>query len=474
MARSTGLPVDDVRLIRPALVHAVAVARAGMAADPPEQPPDGLRKVLRFRRLQTAALETVRRVLDADEDFRSRVIGEVNEDELGRHSWVWLTRPEGWLEELTTLTAAGGTADAEEASIDERDVARLRRALTGAEDAARRHEATAKRAQDADRRLRTELGEARTSRREADRAAAAARREAERSKGERDAALRRAQTFASDLGRVRAELDVVRTALHEAESELALERTVLRSHTGRSDDTARVAGRGGRADPELATAAAPVPADRPEDVRGLADRIDAAVATAAALSDALVEMAGDLSALGAGAQESMRARRDPQPPDATPGGRHGRARTPAAMPPGVWDDTPEAAAHLVRLRGAVVLVDGYNVARTAWLGLTPEEERRRLIAALEELHARTAAEITVVFDGVQEGGPWPGHGSRTVRVRFTAEGVSADDVVTELVDRFPVQQPVVVVSSDREVADGARARGANTVSSRQFLTALGR
>ncbi len=68
----------------------------------------------------------------------------------------------------------------------------------------------------------------------------------------------------------------------------------------------------------------------------------------------------------------------------------------------------------------------------------------------------------------------PGHGSRTVRVRFTAEGVSADDVVTELVDRFPAQRPVVVVSSDREVADGARVRGANTVSSRQFLTALGR
>lgn len=474
MARSTGLPVDDVRLIRPALVHAVAVARAGMASDPPEPPPDGLRRVLRFRRLQTAALETVRRVLDADEDFRSQVIGGVNEDELGRHSWVWLTRPEGWLEELTALTAAAGTADAEEPSIGERDVARLRRALTGAEDAARRHEATAERAQDAGRRLRTELSEARTSRREADRAAAAARAEAERSKGERDAALRRAQTFASDLERARAELDVVRTALHEAESELALERTVRRSHTGRGDDTVRIAERGRREDRDLAAAAAPVTADRTEDVRAVADRMDAAVATAAALSDALAEMAGELRALGLGSQESMRAHRDAQPPDATPAGRHTVARRPAAMPPGVWDDSPEAAAYLVRLPGAVVLVDGYNVARTAWPGLTPEEERQRLIAALEELHARTAAEITVVFDGVQEGGPMPGHGSRTVRVRFTAEGVSADDVVTELVDRFPAQRPVVVVSSDREVADGARVRGANTVSSRQFLTALGR
>jgi len=144
------------------------------------------------------------------------------------------------------------------------------------------------------------------------------------------------------------------------------------------------------------------------------------------------------------------------------------------MPPGVWDDAPEAAAHLVRLPGVVVLVDGYNVARTAWPSLTPEEERLRLISVLEELHARTGAEVTVVFDGIQEGAAMSGHASRTVRVRFTAEGVSADDVVRDMVDRFPLQRPVVVVSSDREVADGARARGANSVSSRQFLTALGR
>jgi predicted RNA-binding protein with PIN domain len=122
----------------------------------------------------------------------------------------------------------------------------------------------------------------------------------------------------------------------------------------------------------------------------------------------------------------------------------------------------------------VVLVDGYNVARTAWPALTPEEERIRLIAALEELHARTGADITVVFDGVQAGGPIAGQASRTVRVRFTAEGVSADDVVRNLVGEFPPHRPVVVVSSDREVAEGAGARGANAVSSRQFLSALGR
>ena len=147
MVGSPGLPVDDVRLIRPALVHAVAVARAGLAAEPPVQPPDGLRRVLSFRRLQTAALETVRRVLDSDEEFRQRVIDEASEEELGRPAWVWLTRPDGWSEELAGLAQAARKNDDD--NLGDRDVARLRRALAGAEEAARRHEAGAERAQEA-------------------------------------------------------------------------------------------------------------------------------------------------------------------------------------------------------------------------------------------------------------------------------------------------------------------------------------
>ena len=45
-----------------------------------------------------------------------------------------------------------------------------------------------------------------------------------------------------------------------------------------------------------------------------------------------------------------------------------------------------------------------------------------------------------------------------MRVRFTAEGVTADDVVLGMIADFPVDRPVIVVSSDREVADGVRRR----------------
>jgi rRNA-processing protein FCF1 len=61
-----------------------------------------------------------------------------------------------------------------------------------------------------------------------------------------------------------------------------------------------------------------------------------------------------------------------------------------------------------------------------------------------------------------------------VQVTFSPEGVTADDVLLDLVDAHPLAEPVVVASSDREVRDGARARGANTISSPQLLAVLGR
>ncbi len=459
---SSGLAVDDVRLIRAALVRAVDVARAGLAKDPPELPPDGLRRVLGFRRLQGAALETVRRVLDNDDEFRRRVVESADEDDLGRAAWLWLSRPEGGAEELANMAKAAKERTGTHGS--EREVSRLRRALTGAEETARRHAADAARAQQAERRLRAELGERRTGRRETAQAVAAAQAEARQADEERGQALARLEATEAQLDRAQAELEVARAALHEAETELVFTRRgvdVERSRDARRGVTVE------RPWPEAARPAAP---------QDLGRRIADAAAIAADLSDALTEAAGELSGERSGDA-------GPPAPGSRPGpstsasrhrGAQSRSRRPAALPPGVWEDVPEAAVHLLRLPGAVVLVDGYNVARTAWQSLTPEEERSRLVAVLEELHARTGAEVVVVFDGLQEGAPMSGPTRRTVRVRFTAAGVQADDVIRDLIDQFPAHRPVIVVSSDREVADGARTRGANSVSSRQFLTALGR
>ncbi len=72
---------------------------------------------------------------------------------------------------------------------------------------------------------------------------------------------------------------------------------------------------------------------------------------------------------------------------------------PVPLPPGIFDDSVEAAEHLVRVQGMVLLVDGYNVSLLGWPDIPIAEQRLRLVDALAELAARSGAEVVVVFDG---------------------------------------------------------------------------
>jgi len=141
----------------------------------------------------------------------------------------------------------------------------------------------------------------------------------------------------------------------------------------------------------------------------------------------------------------------------------------------VFHDSVEAAEHLVRLAGAVLLVDGYNVAKLRWPDQPVAEQRRRLVDALGQLVARTGVEVRAVFDGAEQvEPPAPPEPRRLVRVSFSPPGVEADDVIIDLVPTVPLHRPVVVASSDNRVRTEAAARGANVVSSSQLLAVLAR
>jgi predicted RNA-binding protein with PIN domain len=61
-----------------------------------------------------------------------------------------------------------------------------------------------------------------------------------------------------------------------------------------------------------------------------------------------------------------------------------------------------------------------------------------------------------------------------VRVLFSKPGEIADELIRRLVREEPAGRPVVVVSSDREVADGVRRSGARPVSSAALVRRLDR
>jgi predicted RNA-binding protein with PIN domain len=133
----------------------------------------------------------------------------------------------------------------------------------------------------------------------------------------------------------------------------------------------------------------------------------------------------------------------------------------------VWADAPEAALHLVKSPGVLLLVDGYNVAKLGWPGLTLADQRSRVLDALDELAARYGTDVHVVFDGADVGPAATGR--RYLRVEFSPAGVTADEVIVRLAEDLPVERPVVVATNDGEVRAGARAAGANVVSSDQLL-----
>ena len=146
------------------------------------------------------------------------------------------------------------------------------------------------------------------------------------------------------------------------------------------------------------------------------------------------------------------------------------ARTPLRLPGGVIASSAEAAEFLLR-SDAVVLVDGYNVAKLAWPNRPLEAQRTRLLDALENLVRRFGSDLTVVFDGASVVGAHTTR-RRLVRVVWSPEGLIADDVIRDEVRRLPTGRAVVVVTNDAEIVSDVKTLGANVVPSNALLALL--
>jgi predicted RNA-binding protein with PIN domain len=137
-------------------------------------------------------------------------------------------------------------------------------------------------------------------------------------------------------------------------------------------------------------------------------------------------------------------------------------------------DDPALLDQLLSLPQAHLVVDGYNVTKTGYPTLPLEKQRLRLLGSLASLAAQTGAEMTCVFDGAELAAPVLLAPPRGVRVLFSRPGQTADELIRRLVRAEPAGRPVVVVSSDREVADGCAAAGARPVSSALLVKRLSR
>jgi predicted RNA-binding protein with PIN domain len=423
------------------LEAAFRVARLGEKADPVEPAPPTLRPYLGFSRLPDTALEPVRRAVDDDDDFRARVLEAASEDELGEAPWLWLARPDGWEERLAELEEA--VRREQETEQEAREERSARRRVVQLEAALRRAEARAAEQTARAQQAREEMTAERNRRREVERASAAVRDELARARVERDGAL--------------ADRDDLRAALARAEADLAARPAEVSSPQGGSDRAAPV---------ETAPA---VIVDTDALARALGE-------ATAALGNAAEAVAAAVSAVSVSAPEEPTSAEDADV-TARPGREQAPAparRHPARLPGGVFDDSLQAAEHLLRIPSVLLLVDGYNVSNAVWPGLPLPDQRTRLTDALGELQARTGAAVQIVFDGAVGQGPWVAGGRPAVQVRFSPPDVEADDVLVEIIEGEPPGRTVVLATSDRELRDRARRLGANLLGARQLSAAMRR
>ncbi|MEV2214486.1 NYN domain-containing protein [Streptomyces sp. NPDC050997] len=136
------------------------------------------------------------------------------------------------------------------------------------------------------------------------------------------------------------------------------------------------------------------------------------------------------------------------------------------------ENDPAILDQLLALPQAHLVVDGYNVTKTGYPQMPLEKQRLRLLGQLSQLAAQTGAEVTCVFDGAELVAPVLLAPPRGVRVLFSKPGVTADELIRQLVRAEPPGRPVIVASTDREVADGVARAGARPVASAVLLKRL--
>lgn len=137
---------------------------------------------------------------------------------------------------------------------------------------------------------------------------------------------------------------------------------------------------------------------------------------------------------------------------------------PSRLPAGIAPGTREAAELLLH-RDRLVLVDGYNVTKQRHAGLGLEQQRTWLVQALENLARQRGIRPIVVFDGAAA--PGGGHRTRLLEVRFSPAAITADDEIVLAVEG--TDEPLLVVTDDRELRARVAVSGADTLASRELL-----
>jgi predicted RNA-binding protein with PIN domain/FtsZ-binding cell division protein ZapB len=406
----------------------VAFGAEALGSLPAADVPPALRPVAKFTAAKRARLggTAIATAIDTDPAFRLKAFDvaarrhpdlvqvleqsevPVAADPVDVAAIAYLQRPDGW-EKLVDAAAEAvrESADTERREREAEAAIRIREQLDAARASAR----------DTRERLKSEINRLKEEN-------SSLRRKLQQTRQQVAGAQEREQSARSDAA---AAVDQAQVAQRAAEAEVRR----LRGRLTEAEEAAASARRSGRGERDLGTA------------------------RLALLLDTLADAASGLRRELALPASSLR------PGDTVQG-----ARTPSARPESSGGRSAAEPGYLAELLGLPhvhVVIDGYNVTKTAWPTMPLEAQRARLIQGLVAIAARTGAEVTCVFDGADVTTPPPVSPAQGIRVRFSLAGRTADELIGDLVEAEPEGRSVVVVSSDREIAERVRRPGVRSV-----------
>ncbi|WP_443050806.1 NYN domain-containing protein [Streptomyces sp. H27-D2] len=424
--------------VRRRVVALVADAFGGLTvAELPAQ----LRQFARFTPTRRAkfAGNAMAAAVESDASFRARIAARLREtqpelaealeggtlpaaaDPVDVAAAAYVLRPDGWVK----LVAAAG----EEAQ-------RVQAERAGEEASRELH------------RLRAELAEA----------SAAARADTERTRAELDSVRRESDGLQRKLRSALSDVKRGAAALRKADAELETLRSAAAAEKAAADGEAR------RLKARLAEAETALESSR----RAVREGRSVEDMRLRLLLDTVLDAAQGLR------RELALPPASTHPADTVDAVEPGRMTPKDIATRALSESDPAVLDQLLALPQAHLVVDGYNVTKTGYPTMPLERQRLRLLGGLAVLAAQTGAEMTCVFDGAELAAPVLLAPPRGVRVLFSKPGVTADELIRQLVRAEPVGRPVVVVSTDREVADGVAKAGARPVASTLLLKRLAR
>lgn len=121
------------------------------------------------------------------------------------------------------------------------------------------------------------------------------------------------------------------------------------------------------------------------------------------------------------------------------------------------------------------IIDGNNlIGSSPDISLDDAESRKKIVGLVKKFQLKKKNKIVIVFDGEPDEFMVENSSSDKLIVVFPKFGASADDEIKKILDSYDYFRDVVLVTSDRELKDIGRKKGARIVNSIEFYFELKR